>query len=120
MNWQDNLNNAFTLTHELGHSLHSHFTRETQPYVYSHYTIFVAEVASTLNERLLTNYMQQQAKEQGDRALQLYLLNSYAERFRTTLYRQTMFAEFELMIHQTGRARRSAHGRIDELTVICN
>jgi oligoendopeptidase F len=101
MNWQDNLNNAFTLTHELGHSLHSHFTRETQPYVYSHYTIFVAEVASTLNEALLTNYMQQQAKEQGDRALQLYLLNSYAERFRTTLYRQTMFAEFELMIHQT-------------------
>jgi oligoendopeptidase F len=69
--------------------------------VYSHYTIFVAEVASTLNEALLTNYMQQQAKEQGDRALQLYLLNSYAERFRTTLYRQTMFAEFELMIHQT-------------------
>jgi hypothetical protein len=53
--------------------------------VYSHYTIFVAEVASTLNEALLTNYMQQQAKEQGDRALQLYLLNSYAERFRTTL-----------------------------------
>jgi oligoendopeptidase F len=101
MNWQDNLNNAFTLTHELGHSLHSHFTRETQPYVYSHYTIFVAEVASTLNEALLTNYMQKQAKEQGDRALQLYLLNSYAERFRTTLYRQTMFAEFELMIHQT-------------------
>jgi oligoendopeptidase F len=49
--------------------------------------------------------MQQQAKEQGDRALQLYLLNSYAERFRTTLYRQTMFAEFELMIHQTGRTR---------------
>lgn len=101
MNWQDNLNNAFTLTHELGHSLHSYFTRENQPYVYSHYTIFVAEVASTLNEALLTHYLQEQAKQEGDRALQLYLLNSYAERFRTTLYRQTMFAEFELHVHQT-------------------
>jgi oligoendopeptidase F len=101
MNWQDNLNNAFTLTHELGHSLHSYFTRENQPYVYSHYTIFVAEVASTLNEALLTHYLQEQAKAEDDRALQLYLLNSYAERFRTTLYRQTMFAEFELHVHQT-------------------
>ncbi len=99
MNWQDNLSNAFTLTHELGHSLHSYLTRETQPYVYGNYTIFVAEVASTLNEALMTHSMQQQAKEQGDRALQLYLLNSYAERFRTTLFRQTMFAEFELAIH---------------------
>ena len=100
MNWQDNLSNAFTLAHELGHSIHSYFTRETQPYVYSHYTIFVAEVASTLNEALLTHHLQKQAEAAGDRALQLYLLNSYAERFRTTLYRQTMFAEFELKIHE--------------------
>jgi oligoendopeptidase F len=101
MNWQDNLNNAFTLAHEFGHSAHSFLTRETQPYVYSHYTIFVAEVASTLNEALLTQHLQKQAEESGDRALQLYLLNAYAERFRTTLYRQTMFAEFELLLHQS-------------------
>ena len=99
LNWQDNLNNAFTLTHELGHSLHSYYTRETQPYVYAGYTIFVAEVASTLNEALLTQHLQREAREKGDKALQLSLLNSYAERFRTTLFRQTMFAEFELMIH---------------------
>jgi oligoendopeptidase F len=100
MNWQDNLNNTFTLAHELGHSLHSHFTRATQPYVYSSYTIFVAEVASTLNEALLTHHLVEGARREGDRALQLHLLNSYAERFRTTLFRQTMFAEFELKIHQ--------------------
>ncbi len=101
MNWQDNLSNAFTLTHELGHSLHSYLARETQPYVYAGYTIFVAEVASTLNEALLTHHLQKEAKANGDRALQLYLLNSYAERFRTTLFRQTMFAEFEMVIHAT-------------------
>jgi oligoendopeptidase F len=100
MNWQDNLNNTFTLAHELGHSLHSHLTRAMQPYVYSHYTIFVAEVASTLNEALLTHHLVEGARREGDRALQLHLLNSYAERFRTTLFRQTMFAEFELKIHQ--------------------
>lgn len=101
LNWQNNLNNAFTLTHELGHSLHSYHTRETQPYVYAGYTIFVAEVASTLNEALLTNHLQKEAREKGDKALQLSLLNSYAERFRTTLFRQTMFAEFEYSIHAT-------------------
>lgn len=101
MNWQDNLTNAFTLAHEFGHSAHSFLTRQTQPYVYSNYTIFVAEVASTLNEALLTNHLQKQAEASGDRELQLYLLNAYAERFRTTLYRQTMFAEFELMLHQS-------------------
>jgi oligoendopeptidase F len=101
MNWQDNLTNAFTLAHEFGHSAHSFLTRQQQPYVYSSYTIFVAEVASTLNEALLTNHLQREAEKSGDRELQLYLLNAYAERFRTTLYRQTMFAEFELMLHQT-------------------
>ena len=101
MNWQDRLDSTFTLAHEFGHSMHSYFTRRTQPYVYADYTIFVAEVASTLNEALLTNYLVANAKRANDRALQLYLLNSYAERFRTTLYRQTMFAEFELRIHET-------------------
>lgn len=101
MNWQDRLDSTFTLAHEFGHSLHSYFTRQTQPFVYSGYTIFVAEVASTLSENLLAHHLLQQAREANDRPLQLSLLNQHAERFRTTLYRQTMFAEFELMIHNT-------------------
>ncbi len=84
MNWQDNVNNLFTLAHELGHSVHSYYTRKTQPYAYGNYSIFVAEVASTCNEALLNDY----------------LLNHYLEGFRGTVYRQTMFAEFEHLIHQ--------------------
>jgi oligoendopeptidase F len=99
MNWQDRLDNVFTLAHEFGHSMHSFFTRGSQPYIYSDYTIFVAEVASTLSEALLTHYYLEQARRDGDRSLQLYLLNSQAERFRTVLYRQTLFAEFEQEIH---------------------
>lgn len=101
LNWQNKTNDAFTLAHELGHSLHSHYTRTTQPVIYGNYTIFVAEVASTLYEALLANHLIEQAKARDDRATQLYLLNEEAEKFRTTLYRQTMFAEFELNIHQT-------------------
>lgn len=101
LNWQNKTNDAFTLAHELGHSLHSHFTRTTQPFIYGGYTIFVAEVASTLYEALLAHHLIEQAKQNNDRAMQLYLLNEEAEKFRTTLYRQTMFAEFELQIHQT-------------------
>lgn len=100
LNWQNKTNDAFTLAHELGHSLHSHFTRNNQPFVYGDYTIFVAEVASTLYEALLANHMISKARETGDRATQLYLLNEEAEKFRTTLIRQTMFAEFELKIHE--------------------
>jgi oligoendopeptidase F len=101
LNWQDRLDNVFTLAHELGHSLHSYFTRQLQPFIYADYTIFVAEVASTLSEALLTQELLQRARQENDRAFQLYLLNYQAERFRTVLYRQTMFAEFELKIHQT-------------------
>jgi oligoendopeptidase F len=101
LNWQNKTNDAFTLAHELGHSLHSHYTRTTQPFIYGNYTIFVAEVASTLYEALLAHHLIEQAKAAGDRATQLYLLNEEAEKFRTTLYRQTMFAEFELALHQT-------------------
>jgi oligoendopeptidase F len=101
MNWQDKLDSAFTLSHEFGHSLHSYFTRASQPYVYSGYTIFVAEVASTLSENLLTHYLLEKARAEGNKPLQLSLLNDWAERFRTTLYRQTMFAEFELFLHTT-------------------
>ncbi len=100
LNYQEKLESVFTLAHEWGHSLHSYLSREAQPYVYSGYTIFVAEVASTLLEALLSHHMLTKAREDNDKPLQMYLLNQIAERFRTTLFRQTLFAEFELRIHE--------------------
>lgn len=97
MNWQDNINNLFTLAHEFGHSVHSYYTRKTQPYPYGNYSIFVAEVASTCNEALLGDYL---LKTMDDDKKRLYLLNHYLEGFRGTVFRQTMFAEFEHLIHQ--------------------
>ena len=107
MNYQDKLESVFTLAHEWGHSLHSYLSRENQPYVYSSYTIFVAEVASTLLEALLAHKMLEEARAAGDVPLQIYLLNHTAERFRTTLYRQTLFAEFELKIHEKVEANEA-------------
>ena len=97
LNYQDNVNDMFTLAHELGHSLHSYYSHENQPYVYSSYKIFVAEVASTLNEALLMDHL---LKITTDKNEKLYYLNYYLEQFRTTVYRQAMFAEFEKLIHQ--------------------
>lgn len=97
LNWQDNVNNLFTLVHEFGHSVHSYYTRKTQPYPYAHYSIFVAEVASTCNEALLNDHL---LKTIDDEKKRLYLLNHYLEGFRGTVFRQTMFAEFEHLIHQ--------------------
>lgn len=97
MNWQDNVNNLFTLVHEFGHSVHSYYTRKTQPFPYGDYSIFVAEVASTCNEALLNDYL---LKTIDDEQKRLYLLNHYLEGFRGTVFRQTMFAEFEHLIHQ--------------------
>jgi oligoendopeptidase F len=97
MNWQDNLENMFTLAHEAGHSMHSWFTRKTQPYVYGDYTIFVAEVASTCNEALLAGHLLQVEKNDD---LRLYLINHQLEAFRTTFFRQTLFAEFEMIAHE--------------------
>jgi oligoendopeptidase F len=97
MNWQDNVNNLFTLAHEFGHSVHSYYTRENQPYPYANYSIFVAEVASTTNESLLNHYL---LENTSDKKEKLYLLNHYLEGFRGTVFRQTMFAEFEHMIHK--------------------
>ncbi|MDQ0339743.1 oligoendopeptidase F [Caldalkalibacillus uzonensis] len=97
LNFQDNLDNVFTLTHEMGHSVHSYFSRKEQPYIYSDYTIFVAEVASTLNEALLTHYLLQNMDDPKQR---MYILNHYLESFRGTVFRQTMFAEFEKLIHE--------------------
>ncbi len=97
MNWQNNIDNTFTLAHEFGHSLHSYYTRNHQPYVYGNYTIFVAEVASTLNEALLNDYLVKNTKDEKQK---LYLLNHFLEGFRGTVFRQTMFAEFEQLIHE--------------------
>jgi oligoendopeptidase F len=97
MNWQDNVNNLFTLAHEFGHSVHSYYTRKAQPYPYGNYSIFVAEVASTCNEALLNDYL---LKTIDDEQKRIYLLNHYLEGFRGTVFRQTMFAEYEHMIHQ--------------------
>lgn len=97
LNYHDTLDNAFTVAHELGHSIHSYLTRKTQPYVYGNYSIFVAEVASTANEALLLDHMLKNVKDKNQK---LYLLNHYLESFRTTVFRQTMFAEFELKINQ--------------------
>jgi oligoendopeptidase F len=97
LNWQDNMDNMFTLAHELGHSMHSYYTRKTQPYVYGDYSIFVAEVASTCNEAILGDYLLRTTTDRNDR---LYLLNHQVDKFRGTVFRQTMFAEFELLIHQ--------------------
>lgn len=101
LNWQDDVNHLFTLAHEFGHSAHSYYSRTTQPFIYSNYTIFVAEVASTCNEALLDHYLSKHVK---DRQKQIYLLNHYLEGFRATVFRQTMFAEFEHLIHQKAQA----------------
>lgn len=104
MNWQDNINNTFTLAHELGHSVHSYYTRKSQPFRYGNYSIFVAEVASTTNEALLNDYLLENLEDEREK---LYILNHFLEGFRGTVFRQTMFAEFEHEIHvraQNGEA----------------
>ena len=96
LNFQGTLNDVFTLAHEMGHALHSWYSDETQPYIYAGYRIFVAEVASTCNEALLIHHLLKTAKDKKTKA---YLINYFLEQFRTTLYRQTMFAEFEKITH---------------------
>jgi len=96
LNYQGTINDVFTIAHEMGHAMHSFYTNKTQPYIYSEYKIFVAEVASTVNEALLINYLLSVTPDKKERA---YLLNHYLEEFRGTLFRQTMFAEFEKITH---------------------
>lgn len=96
MNWQDNVNDMYTLTHEFGHSVHSYYTHENQDYRYGDYSIFVAEVASTCNEALLSEYLLENLEDDKQK---LYILNHFLEGFRGTVFRQTMFAEFEHDIH---------------------
>ena len=97
LNHKDTLNCMFTLIHEMGHAVHSYLSNKNQPICYSDYSIFVAEVASTCNESLLIRYLLKNAKDKKEKA---YLINYFLEMIRTTLYRQTMFAEFELKINE--------------------
>ncbi|WP_172798817.1 oligoendopeptidase F [Paenibacillus sp. FJAT-26967] len=97
LNHKDNLNSMFTLAHEMGHAIHSYLSDENQPYRDAQYTIFLAEVASTLNEALLMDHL---LKNTDDPKKKLYLLTYYADQFRTTVFRQTMFAEFEKITHE--------------------
>ncbi|MDQ0086800.1 oligoendopeptidase F [Paenibacillus anaericanus] len=101
LNHNENLNSMFTLAHEMGHALHSYFSDENLDYRDAQYTIFLAEVASTTNEALLMDYL---LKKSTDPKQKLYLLTYYADQFRTTVFRQTMFAEFEKIIHERAEA----------------
>lgn len=104
LNHKDNLNSMFTLTHEMGHALHSYYSDTTQPYRDAQYTIFLAEVASTLNEALLMDYLLNKSTDPKEK---MYLLTYYADQFRTTVFRQTMFAEFEKIVHERAEAGES-------------
>ena len=97
LNYQDTGNDLFTLAHELGHAMHSAFSNKTQPYVYAQYPIFLAEIASTVNEVLMVFHMMETARDDQER---LYYLNHFLEHFRATVFRQTMFAEFEKILHE--------------------
>ena len=98
LNWHDSLNHLYTLVHELGHSVHSYMTRENQPYVYGNYSIFLAEIASTTNENILTDYLLKHADSNEQKA---QILNHYLDGFKGTVFRQTQFAEFEHWAHET-------------------
>lgn len=104
LNHKNNLNSMFTLAHEMGHALHSYFSDENLKYRDAQYTIFLAEVASTTNEALLMDYL---LKKSTDPKQKLYLLTYYADQFRTTVFRQTMFAEFEKLIHERAESGES-------------
>jgi len=97
LNYQGTIGDVFTLAHEMGHAMHTFYTNKTQPYIYSEYKIFVAEVASIMNEFLLMDYMISNSRDKEEKA---YYINHYLDEFRGTLFRQTMFAEFEKIIHQ--------------------
>ena len=101
LNWQDTLDNLFTLVHEMGHSMHSSFTRESQPYVYGDYSIFLAEIASTTNENILTETLLHDVEDDETR---FAVLNHFLDGFRGTVFRQTQFAEFEHAIHKADAA----------------
>jgi oligoendopeptidase F len=97
LNWTNMLNDVFTLTHEMGHNMHSYYTSTSQPYIYASYSIFLAEIASTFNENLLLDYLITYARSNYEK---LALLEKYLNNITTTFFRQTMFAEFEKIVHE--------------------
>ena len=97
LNYENKMDDMFTLAHELGHAMHSYYSWENQPYIYSDYSIFLAEVASTVNEALLMEFL---LKKNQDPAMKAFLINTWLEQFRTTVFRQTLFAEFEMISHR--------------------
>ncbi|ABJ73376.1 oligopeptidase F, Metallo peptidase, MEROPS family M03B [Lactococcus cremoris subsp. cremoris SK11] len=119
LNWQETLDDLFTLVHETGHSMHSAFTRENQPYVYGNYPIFLAEIASTTNENILTETLLKESKDDKER---FALLNHWLDSFRGTVFRQSQFAEFEQKIHEvdaegevlTSEFLNSLYGELNE------
>lgn len=113
LNYQENVDNVFTLAHEMGHAIHSYLSNKKQPYILSGYKIFVAEVASTVNEVLLTHHLLENLQDDQEKA---YVLNHYLEQFRGTLYRQTMFAEFERIAH--GMAERGEPLTVESLSKV--
>ena len=104
---EDNINSLYTLAHEAGHSMHSYYSKKNQPYLYADYTIFVAEVASTFNEALITRYL---LGQEINRDMKIYLLCREIDNFRGTLYRQTMFAEFEYLIYKEAESGQPMTG----------
>lgn len=112
LNYTDTLKDVFTVIHEMGHSMHSLYTRKVQPYVYGSHSIFTAEVASTVNENLLMHHL---LDECDDMEMRKYLLNMHLEEFRTTLFRQTMFAEFEDLTHKAVE-----EGRVLTVDMMCD
>ena len=120
LNWNNTINNAFTLAHELGHAMHSHFADTAQNYVDAQYPILLAEVASTCNEAIFMQYMLKNTTKKDQR---LFLLNYFLEQFRTTMFRQVMFAEFEMITHSlyeqgqplTSQLLKSEYRKLNEL-----
>jgi oligoendopeptidase F len=113
LNYEGIIDHVFTLTHEMGHAMHTYFSNRTQPYIKAGYKIFVAEVASILNEILLTRYLLDTLEDEKKKQ---YILNHYLEQFRGTVYRQTMFAEFEKIIHD--HAEKQVPLTVESLSVI--
>lgn len=111
LNYSDTLNDVFTVIHEMGHAMHTYYSNANQPYIYAGYKIFVAEVASTCNEALLMQYL---LKNTDDEKKKRYLLNHFFEQFKGTLYRQTMFAEFEMEAHA-----KAEHGEVLSAESLC-
>lgn len=100
LNYHDNLDNMFTLAHEMGHAIHTYYSNANQPHIYAGYRIFVAEVASTCNEALLIRDLINESKDKKEK---LYLINHFLEQFKGTMFRQTMFAEFEKITHNMAK-----------------